>query len=605
MLEEPLEPTRDLRDYLDVLRRRKRPMLVTVVVLFVAAALAALLWPPTYQSTGTILIQEQEVPPNLVQSTVTSYAMQRVQVITQRVMTRANLLRLINKYHLYADRRATDTTEQLVDRMRKDIGVQPISADVIDPRTGQPTKATIAFTLSFEGASPGKVQRVANELTSLYLAENIKTRTEKATDAYSFLSGEAKRLKGHVNKLDREIATLERHNLNRLPQVQDVNLQLVARTDRDLTDSETQIQALEGQRVYLMGQLAGMNPYTPLAGANGRPALEPVEQLRLLRSQYINASAEYGARYPDVVRLRRQIKALEKKTGLPPDVDEQKAELRRARLELTRDQAKYSDRYPDVVRLKKKVTVLEAAIGKAAKSGKSGKSGKGADTASANASAGASTKPTNPAYVSLRAQLDRVDSQLKAYRLQATQLKAKIARIDKRLMETPEVARRYEALRLDRNATTKQYQLLLAKQTDAAIARQLERDQKGERFVLIDPPQLPERPIEPNRLAILLLGVVLSLGGGVGTAATLESMDRSVRGVKGVVAILEAPPLSAIPYLDNDADRARRRRNRRIVWAAWIAAIVVALLLVQFFWMPLDVLWFRVLDKFNGTFGLR
>jgi uncharacterized protein involved in exopolysaccharide biosynthesis len=361
-------------------------------------------------------------------------------------------------------------------------------------------------------------------------------------------------------------------------------------------------RAFEGQRVYLMGQLAGMNPYTPLAGANGRPALEPAEQLRLLRSQYINASAEYGARYPDVVRLRRQIKALEKKTGLPPDVDEQKAELRRARLDLTQAEAKYSDRYPDVVRLKKKVTALEAAI---AKSGKSGKSGKGADTASANASAGASAKPTNPAYVSLRAQLDRVDSQLKAYRAQAVQLKAKIARIDKRLMETPEVARRYEALRLDRNATAKQYQLLLAKQTDAAIAQQLERDQKGERFVLIDPPQLPERPIEPNRLAILLLGFVLSLGGGVGMAATLESMDRSVRGVKGILAILEAPPLAAIPYLDNEADLGRRRRNRRIVWAAWIAAIVVALLLVQFFWMPLDVLWFRVLDKFNGTFGLK
>ena len=600
MLEEPLEPTRDLRDYLDVLRRRRRPMLIVVVLLFAAAALAAVLWPPTYQSTGTILIQEQEVPPNLVQSTVTSYAMQRVQVITQRVMTRANLVRLIDKYHLYADRRDTDTTEQLVDRMRKDIGVQPISADVIDPRTGQPTKATIAFTLSFEGSSPGKVQRVANELTSLYLAENIKTRTEKATDAYSFLRGEAKRLKAHLNKLDQKIATLEQHNLNRLPQVQDVNLQLVARADRDLTDSETQIRAFEGQRVYLMGQLAGMNPYTPLAGANGRPALEPVEQLRLLRSQYVNASAEYGARYPDVVRLRRQIKALEKKTGLPPDVDEQKAELRRARLELTRDQAKYSDRYPDVVRLKKKVTALEAAI---AKAGKSGKSGKGAGAASANASAGASAKPTNPAYITLKAQLDRVDSQVKAYRLQAVRLKAKITRIDKRLMETPEVARRYEALRLDRNATAKQYQLLLAKQTDAAIAQQLEQDQKGERFVLIDPPQLPERPIEPNRLAILLLGFVLSLGGGVGTAATLESMDRSVRGVKGVVAILEAPPLAAIPYMENEADQARRRHRRRMTWIAWIAVIVAALLLVQFFWIPLDVLWFRVLNKFNGTFG--
>lgn len=593
MLEEPLEPTRDLRDYLDVLRRRRRPMLVVVAVLFAAAGAAALLWPPTYQSTATILIQEQEVPPDLVQSTVTSYAMQRVQVITQRVLTRANLMRLIDKYHLYTKLRESDTDEQLVDRMRKDIDVEPISADVINPRTGQPTKATIAFTLSFAGSNPGKVQRVANELTSLYLSENIKTRTEKATDAYSFLTGEAKRLKDHLDELDREIAALEQKNINRLPQLQDVNLQMVARADRDLTDTQTQIQALEGQRVYLMGQIAGLNPYSSIAGADGQPVLEPAEQLRALRSQYLSESAAYGPEYPDVVRLRRQIKALEKKTGIPPDVDELKAELRRVRLELSQLKAKYSDRYPDVVRLKKKVAALEADVAKSEKAAK--------DHPSADTDAGG--KPTNPAYITLKAQLDRVDSQLKAYRAQAKALRAKIARIDKRLMETPEVARRYEALRLDRNATAKQYQLLLAKQTDASIARQLEQDQKGERFVLIDPPQLPERPVKPNRLAILLLGFVLSLGGGVGTAAVLESMDRSVRGVKGIAAVLETPPLAAIPYLENDADRARRRNRRWSLWIAWIVGIAVVLLLVQIFWMPLDVLWYRVLDKFHGTFG--
>lgn len=592
MLEEPLEPTRDLRDYLDALRRRRRPMGIVIAVLLAAAVAAAVLWPPTYQSTATILIQEQEVPPDLVQSTVTSYAMQRVQVITQRVLTRANLLGLINKYDLYPKQRENDTNEELVDRMRKDIDVEPISADVINPRTGQPTKATIAFTVAFKGSSPGKVQRVANELTSLYLSENIKTRTEKATDAYSFLSGEAKRLKDHLNEIDREISTLEQKNLNRLPQVQDVNLQLVARTDHDLTGAQTQIQALEGQRVYLMGQIAGINPYTPIAGSDGQPVLDPAEQLRMLRSQYINASAAYGPSYPDVVRLRRQIKALEKKTGLPPDLNEQKAELRRVRLELAQAEAKYSPRYPDVVRLKKKVAALEADVAKAEKSG-------AADSGSTDTKA----KPTNPAYISLKAQLDRVDSQLKAYRAQAAQLKAKIARIDKRLMETPEVARRYEALKLDRNATAKQYQLLLAKQTDAGIARQLEQDQKGERFVLIDPPDLPQQPVSPNRIAILVFGFMLSLGGGVGTAAVLESMDRSVRGVKGITAILELPPLSVIPHLENDADRGRKRRRRWLTVGLWIAGIVAVLLLIQFLWMPLDVLWFRILDKLNRTLG--
>lgn len=591
--EELIEPTKDLGDYLDMLRRRKSLILAVVTVLFTIAVLAALLWPPTYQSTSTILIQEQEVPPSLVRSTVTSYAMQRVQVISQRVMTRSNLLQLIDKYNLYPERRKTETTEDLINDMRDDISLQPISADVIDPRSGQPTKATIAFTLGFEGRNPGKVQQVANELTSLYMNENIKTRTEKAGDTYTFLNDEAKRLKAHLDALDKEIAELKEKNLDRLPELQDVNVQLMERTERDLMDAETQIRSLQSQRVYLTGQLALINPNQPVMNDNGVPIMDPSERLRLLRNQYLSATAQYGADYPDVVRMRREIQQLEKSTGAPPDLDEQRAALKQAQAQLAKDRAKYSDQYPDVVRLQKKVAALTAALAASEKQAKS-------PSAAADAT---DQKPTNPAYITLKAQLENVDGQLKSLRTQRDQMKVRLASFDKRLMETPQVARRFEALKLDRDSTAKQYQDLLAKQMDAGLAQQLEKDQKGERFVLIDPPEYPQKPIKPNRLAILILGFILSLGGGVGLAATAESMDHSVRGIKGIAAVLEMPPLAAIPYFENTVDHTRRRRFRMTTVVLGVCAVVAALLLIQFFWMPLDVLWFKSMDKLNNYLG--
>src|SRR6202012_2408507 len=124
--------------------------------------------PPHYRSAATILIEQQEMPQDLVRSTVTSYADQRVQVISKRVMTTETLLNIIRRYDLYPKERARETREALLNRMRKDIGMRMISADVIDPRSGHPTSATIAFEVSYSSRSAEMAAKVANELTTLY-----------------------------------------------------------------------------------------------------------------------------------------------------------------------------------------------------------------------------------------------------------------------------------------------------------------------------------------------------------------------------------------------------------------------------------------------------
>jgi len=129
-------------------RHRKSALYAFLGTVLVTLALALLL-PSTYQSGATILIEQQEIPQDLVRSAVTSFADQRVQVISQRVMSTQNLLSLIERYDLYPDIRQSKPREVLMQKMRDDISMKMISADVIDPRSGRPTQATIAFGVSY------------------------------------------------------------------------------------------------------------------------------------------------------------------------------------------------------------------------------------------------------------------------------------------------------------------------------------------------------------------------------------------------------------------------------------------------------------------------
>ncbi|MCP4042458.1 MAG: lipopolysaccharide biosynthesis protein, partial [Gammaproteobacteria bacterium] len=143
-----------LNDYLGALRRRKVQWLSVIVLILVISAGVAFGLPAVYRATGTILIEQQEIPTELVRSTVTSYADQRIQVINQRVMTSTNLLEVVQKYNLYIDERKKDPIEVVLEEMREDIVMEMISADIVDPRTGKPAQATIAFSVSYDSKSP-------------------------------------------------------------------------------------------------------------------------------------------------------------------------------------------------------------------------------------------------------------------------------------------------------------------------------------------------------------------------------------------------------------------------------------------------------------------
>lgn len=585
------EDIKTLGDYLAILRRRKWRIVVTAALLSLISIGVAFVMPPVYRSTATILIEEQEIPQDLVRSTVTSFADQRIQIISQRVMTRANLQRIVDQFNLYPDERNKATQEAILGKLRDSIKLETVSADVRDPRSGRPTEATIAFTLSFEGRNPEVVQRVTNELASLYLNENIKTRREQAAETSTFFADEADRLAKEIADFETKLAEFKQRNANSLPEQTALNMQLMDRTDREVIDLDRQISSLEERQIYLEAELAKAKSSTSLAGASQAGALTPAERLRAAEAQYLSIKSAYAPQHPDVVRLEREIAVLRNEVGGDQSRASLNEQLAIKKDELTAARGKYSDNHPDVVRLEGEVAVIEDSLAKLL-------------PAAATANTTQLEDADNAVLVTLKSQLETVNASLRATQRQRVELQKKLAAFEQRISGAPEVERGFRTLTRDYENALAKYREIKAKQMEAQVAQQLETDRKGERFTLLEPPQLPERPLKPNRPAILFLGLVFALAAGVGVAALSEALDRGVHGPRGVIRVLQQPPLAVIPYIETAADRRRRNRHYATAAVGSVASVAVVLILINYFWMPLDVLWLALQRRVTGLIGL-
>jgi polysaccharide biosynthesis transport protein len=580
------EPERELRlsELLATLKRRRRAVSVALIACVVPTVLLALLLPSYYQSSGVILIEQQEVPPELVRSMISAYADQRVQTINQRVMTTQNLLDIMRRYDLYADQRRYESREELVERMRKDIVFKMISADVVDPRSGLPRQATIAFSISFESRSPDKSAKVANELVTLYLNENLTERTRLAKEAASFLGEEGTRLEQQVAELQSKLADFKSKHIQALPELATTKLQFLDRAQTEVNDAQLREMSLQQQRGYLEAQLAQIKPNSQIVGEDGQRILSPADRLRTAKSQLASDAAVYSPDHPDVLRLKREIAGLEAAQGAQPATNDLLRQLDDVQGQLAQARQKYTPDHPDVKHLEGQVASLQAALAAQPES-------KGPATSEAALGG----PPDNPAYIQLRAQLSTVLSDLDEVHAQTNELRARIAGYQRDIDAGPELEKEYHQLSTDYDTARIKYQEVRAKEIEAQVGESLEADRKGERFTLIDPPLLPEEPVSPNRWLILILGLVLSAAISGGVAALRESTDATVRGGRDVVDLLQTSPLAFVPHITTQAELRAARRRRRIGWLATASTCVVAALLVHFFYRPLDVLWYMTL----------
>ena len=577
-----------LPEYVGIARRRLRPMMVAFAAGLLTTLLLALLWPAAYRSTATILIEQQELPSELVRSTVTSFADERVQMISQRVMTTETLLGIVRRYDLYPKERSRETRDQIIKRMRDDIDVKMISADVVDPRSGAPTKATIAFTVAFTDHSPDESAKVANELTTLFLNDNVETRTQLADGAATFLQAQVTQVSQHLGEVESELSAFESRHFEALPDLTQLNMQLIDRTEQSLQETESRASSLEDQEVFLQAQLAQLKPDSAVYSDTGERILSTPDRLKMLRSQLAADRAAYGPEYPDIARLSREVAGLEATARNPTDINDLRRSLDDAKSQLAAAEKRYGPDYPDRVRLEREVKSYEQDLATAAKAAaaKSGTASPGSAIADAD----------NPAYVQIRAQLNATRDDLTATQARQAKLQSDLDRYQHRVTETPRIQKRYQELTQDYEVSKATYENLRAKLADAEIGKNLEIDRKGERFTLIEPPLVPEEPASPNRPVVMILGAVLSALLAIGVAALLEALDGTVRGRRDLASLVAGvPPLAIIPDIELEPSLGQIRIRQAIMAGICLAVVIGGALAVNFLYEPLDVLWFVVL----------
>ena len=567
-----------LGDFIAGLRRRKRLGALTAAIVFVVGTIVTLAWPTQYTSTGVILIEQPEVPEQLVQTTVTTFAAQQIQLINQRVMTSSNLAGIIKKFDLYAAKREYLPTLLLVEDVQDQVQLDLINVELTNP-AGRLTLDTIAFTIGFEDENPTTAQQVANELVSLYMEENVRSRTVQTAETSEFLRTEAARNDSEVLAIEEQLAVFKEDNKDALPQILLLKMQTLQRTEDQLLDVRRQQQSLEEGRIMLRAQLAQVDKMAPTILADGQIVVSPENQIKALQTRLAMYQGQYSSDHPDVLRAKRELAALRAQTGITADLSNATAPLMAARADLAKAREAYTADHPEVQRLQRLVDNLESQV------------------VSARDEGDALVQPDNPAYIQINAQLNQYNADEAALAQTERELRNRIAEIESNALNGPRVEQELMAMQRQLQAATLRYVSMRDRQFNAEVGQALESQSKGERFVLVEPPQLPLQPSSPNRPAILLLLLLLAPAMGVGIIQLKESTDDSLWTPKDIELIQGAAPIASIPLIMNAAEVLHRRKMRQLTYAGIPAAIVLMAVLVHFAVRPLDVLWYTAVRQ--------
>jgi polysaccharide chain length determinant protein (PEP-CTERM system associated) len=520
-------------DLLPILRRRRLAILLPFLVAVLATPTLSRFLTDRYQSSTSILVVPQRIPESYVQSTVTSTMEERLQSISQQILSRTRLERIIQNFDLYAEDRRTGLMEDVVELMRRDIDVSivPMSS---------------AFRVSYTGEDPRTVMRVTERLASLFIEENLRDREVLVEGTNQFLETQLEDARRRLVEHEKRLEEFRRRYSGELPTQVQTNLQVLqnlqlqvqavvesVNRDRDrrqlldrlLTDSRT-----EGQQAIADAQaaVAARDAAQAAAADTAVPAGGSVgEQLEATRAMLRGLEVRLRPEHPDVVRMRRTVQELERKA--------QEESL---------------------------ATPLAG----------------GAPVAVAQDPASAARRARQQ---QLQEEVAALDRQIAGNQAKEKELVQRIALYQRRVEAVPERESELTALTRDYGTLQQIYTNLLEKNENAKVAANLERRQIGEQFKILDPARLPERPISPNRMQLNVFGTLLGLVFGVALAGLLEYRDTALRTDDEAIVSLQLPVVAMIPLIRTHSET-RRLRRRRLALAAtvcitavgWAAALV-------------------------------
>jgi len=580
-----MEQGQDITRIKEIIKRCKWWLILPFVSIVILSGIICLILPNIYKSTATILIQSQQIPSTMVSSTVTGYAEQRIDTITQEVMSRSRILNLVKEYDLLPKKRGKFTTEELVDRIRDRIVLEPINAEINKETQSRPVLLTIAFTLSYNDEDPKKAQLVTNEISSYYLEKNIESREKYALETTKFLEEQLTEVKSSMDSLDAKLAEYREKHLEKLPEFTNLNMQKVEKLNSDISNINMQIRLMEEQRAALKNSLASLDPYSNTTDRILSPE-ERLQQAGLERTQLLS---KYSEKHPMILAKNREISLLERQVGNGDNIGQLRSHLDELELKLADLRSRYSENHPGVKTALKELNEVKEEIASL-------------DSHNIEDNSEITTDATNPSYITLKSDLDKITMSVSSLKAEKDRLESQMKDVYAKLHAMPEIAKKYNELNTDYQNTKAYYQVLQQKLLTARVSQGMEEAQLGETFKVIEPAFLPEKPDKPNRLAIIFIGIVLGMGFSVGAASLREYSDRRVRDMEIMERLTEVPVLSVIPSIVTLEDSARQKK-RTIIWAGTaVAGIFLALILFHFFVMDLYVFYAKLVRLFQSRF---
>ncbi len=504
-MDDAFEPKNlELKDYWAMVVRRRWWLLGSFFLLGWLGFAVAQFWPYLYRSEALILVEQQKVPEQYVTPNVISDLQDRLQSMTQQILSRTRLQRLIDQFGLYPRERARMIVEDVVNKMRKDIRIEPLEA------RGRPGELT-AFRISYAAKNPRVAQQVTNELTSLFIEENLQARTQQSVGTTTFLENQLELARKDLAEQEQRQREYKLRYLGQLPEQQQSNLQILSSLEAQLHASTDSLDRAEQQKIYLES----------------------------MRDQY--------------QAMQRSLKAGTGSVHVSP-VATAEAALSDLRKQLSDLEANYTPLHPDIVKLKEEIAQREALKKRQEAEQASGQNGE--------ASAASPAATADPALMEVESRLKAGVIEIQHREKDMDTLRTGTRELQSRLNLTPvreqqlaEVTRAYENSR-------QYYQSLLQKKLQSELATNLEKRQQGEQFRILDPASLPGKPEEPSRLEIILIGWALGLCVGVGLIAFREFNDGTLRSEKEISVSTKLPVLVRIPVLHTPREEVRQRWYR-------------------------------------------
>jgi len=558
------QDTKTLADYLDLVKRRKYYILFSWGLISVIAVIVAFNLPKTYRSTATLLI-EAPIPTKIIESTAGQFGEEQIQSIYQRVMTTENVLKIIEANGLYNnDLKNGFIQKKLVDLFRSSVEVKLVTSSLAPRVSGM---AETAFEISFSHSEAIMAKEIASHLANLFIEQSDKSRTQRAIKATDFLMEESDKLNLELQVIENKIAAYkEQHNFI-LPEQVQANLAAIDRTENELRDTTSQIRTTKERIAFLAAGLARTQYELPSRVDENTPQSRE-DTITILRAKYLRYSSIYSPSHPSLVRLERQIKALDPSFEGQPVKEDVYQQLAETRKELKLLEEMYAGNHPDITKRKKQINKLEEQL-------------KNTQNRSQNDQV-ETVQITNPASLALNAQYKSSQSELQALIEKQDFLQAKLEKMQALLSLAPQIEREYTDLVRERDSTVKKYTQLKEKWLDAKLVQTLEEQQQGQSLTLIDQPIIPEQPEKAIRRKVAIGGFFMGLIAGVGLAFLIEFLDPGVRGYRAISKVTGLRPLVVVPYIESPAELEERlvkeRQMRKILVWSGVVGITMAIL---------------------------